>query len=216
MELGRDKYVWMLDSDVASLYLHRKNYELAVELLQRLTNRYARAGWHVLEVFLRVQLAQSQKELGQLRDYAGACLQLLKEPDLVPKELIGGLCDDLIAYAGEMDVTQFREFKPYFNVQLMSKSEVPGEYTGIDVSVTSKLPKDIPFDSFTLKMLGGDMNELVFVDTNGVVKFGKNTFTLRCEVNVSTRILNVFLERISRELCCRRHYDEIKEPSFYE
>jgi hypothetical protein len=48
--------------------------------------------------------------------------------------------------------------------------------------IENKLPKDIDFNKLSLRMVSGEVDELWFSFRHGVLKPGKNTFRVTCEV----------------------------------
>jgi hypothetical protein len=141
-------------------------------------------------------LAQCQKELGQLKEYAEACLQLLHEPGLLPKGLVETITQDLIKNAPSVEEAP-RPFEPIFNVEILHKVESTNEEVGIEVAVKSRLTIDFPFDMITLKMIGGDMTELLFKVRDAAVQPGETKFILFCDNAVAG---NYVVEFISMKL----------------
>lgn len=169
----------MLEADLASLYHHRGRYSEAAELFTKLCNRYQRAGWSSIERFLRIKLSECHKQLGQVKEYIDTALHLLQTPQEL-KGLEKVMAEDIIVMSGQIEEVT-KPFEPLFQVSILSKVETNAGEVGIEILVTNHLTQDIRFDCIRLKMLGSDLNELIFSSMNGSLSPGENSFALKCE-----------------------------------
>lgn len=73
----RKRHGVVLDGEVASLHYRHGNYDSAAKLYEKVCAMYAGDGWHALLAEVLPNLAECQKQLGDLAGYLLSCIKLL-------------------------------------------------------------------------------------------------------------------------------------------
>lgn len=168
---------------------YRKKYADAARILESITWSYGHSRWTVLENELVIKHAKCLRELGDTNKYAQACLTLLRNMDDLKDDEKLYYSNELFSTVTSKELKQeiYHEFAPMFTVKVVSVVEILQDDDGsyVEVMIENKLPKDIDFNKLSLRMVSGEIDELWFNFRHGVLKPGKNTFRVTCEVRWS-------------------------------
>ena len=170
-------------------FSYREKYAEAARILESITWRYGHNRWTVLENELVIKHAKCLRELGDTMKYAQACLTLLRNMDDLKDDEKLFYSNELFSTVTSKELKQdiYHEFVPMFTVKVVSVVEILQDDDGsyVEIMIENKLPKDIDFNKLSLRMVSGEVDELWFNFRHGVLKPGKNTFRVTCEVSLS-------------------------------
>ncbi|KAI8372825.1 trafficking protein particle complex subunit 10 [Radiomyces spectabilis] len=166
--------------DIAALKYVREKYDEAVRIFDSMIWRYGEQDWSAIENTLLVKCADSQKRLGKTDQYLGSVLALLKNATYLSSEDAIHYTDELLANVQQLDTDILRPFSPMFKISVVSiiDDESLVDSTSVEIRVVNNLPKDLPIDRLSLRLVGNAPEQIWFTVENQVLKPGPNTFYL--------------------------------------
>ncbi|MCO5582966.1 hypothetical protein L7F22_036870 [Adiantum nelumboides] len=154
----RKRHGVVLDGEVAAFHYRHGNYDSAAKLYEKVCAMYAGDGWHALLAEVLPNLAECQKQLGDLAGYLLSCIKLLS--------LEEGLLQDSERHTIQSEVLQlaYTELKNPVSVDVsalitFSGRGVPplklceGDPGNLAISVWSGFPGEVTLDALSVTLI---------------------------------------------------------------
>ncbi|RCI03830.1 hypothetical protein CU098_007459 [Rhizopus stolonifer] len=176
----RSKAALNVHGDIAALKYIREKYEEAVRIYESMIWRYGEQEWCSIENSLLTKCADSQQRLGRYDQYVESLLALLKNAKYLNDQDATHYTNEMITNVVKLDKEIKRPFSPIFSVSVISviDDSTLVESTSVEVCVDNHLPKQIHYDSISLKLVGSDPEQIWFTINDRDLMPGKNTFLL--------------------------------------
>ncbi|KAI5076400.1 hypothetical protein GOP47_0008465 [Adiantum capillus-veneris] len=154
----RKRHGVVLDGEVAAFHYRHGNYDSAAKLYEKVCAMYAGDGWHALLAEVLPNLAECQKQLGDLAGYLLSCIKLLSlemgllqdnERHTVQSEVLQ-LAYTELKNPVSVDVSALITFSGRGGVPLRLCEDDPGN---LAISVWSGFPGEVTLDALSVTLI---------------------------------------------------------------
>lgn len=154
----RKRHGVVLDGEVAAFHYRHGNYDSAAKLYEKVCAMYAGDGWHALLAEVLPNLAECQKQLGDLAGYLLSCIKLLSlERDLLQDDERHTIQSEVLRLARSalknpvsLDVSTLITFSGRGGSPLKLCEGDPGN---LSISVWSGFPGEVTLDALSATLI---------------------------------------------------------------
>ncbi|KAJ3204489.1 hypothetical protein HK099_001109, partial [Clydaea vesicula] len=182
-ELGnRLKTVWFLKGDLAYLAFHRKNYAIAAEIWESISQNYYNDRWATIDSSILERLCFCYRELKQNTNFVRCSLGLISNKTL-DQEDVKNFSLELNNVSKAMETPFTRDSSPVFKITVKNLVNKVGDDEDIiiDANVYSIFPCEFFINNISICLmndLGGEETQIWFTVKGCTVTYGNNLLRL--------------------------------------